>query len=256
MINNWFDYELSDIKRGYAADTQSGRYVCLVCGRGFDQGEVFQREGRFYRADRAAELHVQGEHGGMAKVLLQCDKKATGLTDIQKELFTLLLQGLGDGEIAAQTQVAAATVRHTRFTLRERARQAKLYLALFELTDQVFRGRNKGRELVEIHGAATMVDDRYDVTREEEEKILRVSFSSLEPLRLAVFPAREKKKIVVLKRLVSLFDPGKPYTELQVNAMLKPVYEDVATLRRYLIEYGFMERNADGSAYRRTQNNG
>lgn len=256
MINGWQECDLSDIKHGYAMDAQRDQYLCLVCGKRFDLGEVFPQEGRFYRAERAAQLHVQQEHGGMAQVLLQCDKKATGLTDIQKELFALLLQGLGDGEIAARTQVAAATVRHTRFTLRERARQAKLYLALFELTEQMSRGRNKGRELVEIHGTATMIDERYDVTREEEEKILKVSFSSLEPLRLAVFPAREKKKIVVLKRLVSLFEPGVAYTELQVNGLLKPVHGDVATLRRYLIEYGFMERNADGSAYRRTGNNG
>jgi hypothetical protein len=35
-----------------------------------------------------------------------------------------------------------------------------------------------------------------------------------------------------------------------VNEILKNAYEDYATLRRYLIEYDFMDRKADGSQYR------
>ncbi len=258
MINNWFEFTLDELKRGFAHQPQSGRYVCLVCGKAFDEGEVFELHGRFYLPERAAALHVQTEHGGMAAVLLGCEKKAIGLTDNQKELFASLLQGLSDNEIAAGGGVSPATVRHTRFTLRERARQATLYLALYELTDQYTKGKGgaKGRELIEVHEGAKMVDERYAITIDEEEKTLKTCFISLEPLRLKVFSAKEKKKIVILKRIVTLFAENEVYTERQVNAILKPVFEDFATLRRYLIEYGFMERNADGSVYRLTNHHG
>lgn len=250
MINEWFEYDLSDIKRGYHYDSEIRRYHCLICGKDFEQGEVFAVDGRFFEAAKAAELHVRKEHGGVAEVLLEGDKKLTGLTDNQKELFALMLQGCGDNEIAAKTGVTPATVRHTRFTLRERAKQAKLYLALYELADGVTKAKGRGRELVELHAGAKMVDDRYAITKEEEEKTLKTCFESLEPLKLKVFSAREKKKIIILRRLATLFEAGAEYSEKQVSERLKAVYDDYATLRRYLIEYGFMERNADGSVYR------
>lgn len=37
--------------------------------------------------------------------------------------------------------------------------------------------------------------------------------------------------------------------EREVNEILKGIYPDFASLRRYLIEYGFFERTRDGSAY-------
>lgn len=256
MIKNWFDYNLDEIKMGCTYDSQKNRHMCLICGKVFENGEIFERGGRLYDARRAVRLHVQAEHGGIASVLLSSDKKMTGLTDNQKELYSLILRGLSDSEIAAATGVAPATVRHTRFTLRERAKQAKLYLALFELVMQSSRDRGKGSELIEIHEGAKMVDERYAVTKDDEEKILKICFESLNPLRLKTFSAREKKKIVILKQITTLFEPGKEYTEKQISETLKSVYDDFVTLRRYMIEYGFMERSADGSCYRLKNNYG
>ena len=45
------------------------------------------------------------------------------------------------------------------------------------------------------------------------------------------------------------FQIGKIYGEKEVNQILKMVYEDYVTLRRYLIEYGFLDRKPDGSQY-------
>lgn len=92
--------------------------------------------------------------------------------------------------------------------------------------------------------------ETFDVTPEEEEKILKSMFSSLEPLRLKVFSSKAKKKAVTVKRIADCFEKGKTYTELEVNGILKQIYpEDFSTLRRSLIELGFMERKSDGSAY-------
>lgn len=45
------------------------------------------------------------------------------------------------------------------------------------------------------------------------------------------------------------FEPGERYTERQVNAELSSLYDDTATLRRYLVDEGFLDR-ADGEYWR------
>ena len=94
-----------------------------------------------------------------------------------------------------------------------------------------------------------MLDERYEITEAEEKKILSGVFSSLEPLKLKVFSAKEKKKVVILKRIAQEFEPGRRYTEGEVNSLLKEIYFDFATLRRYLVEYGWISREKDCSAY-------
>lgn len=63
------------------------------------------------------------------------------------------------------------------------------------------------------------------------------------------FPAKEKKKLVVLRRLGALFAPKREYTEKEVNRLLERVCDDYVTIRRALIEYGFLDRKNDGSCY-------
>jgi hypothetical protein len=67
--------------------------------------------------------------------------------------------------------------------------------------------------------------------------------------RLAQLPTKEKKWLVVLRWLATRFEPGTRYTEKQVNARLTEVHDDYATLRRNLVEYGFMRRQRGGGDY-------
>ncbi|MEJ9209863.1 DUF2087 domain-containing protein, partial [Paenibacillus larvae] len=60
---------------------------------------------------------------------------------------------------------------------------------------------------------------------------------------------QEKHKLVVLKEMIKRFESGKIYTEKEVNRILAAAYEDYAILRRYLIEYRFLDRKPDGSQY-------
>jgi len=133
MIENWFSHDISDLKNGFFYDNKEACYACLICKKTFDADEIFPIEEHFYSAKKAAAAHIQQVHGGMTSFFLDEDKKKTGITEVQKEILRLVSMGYSDSEIAAQTQVAPATIRHTRFTLRERAKQAKLYLTLFEL---------------------------------------------------------------------------------------------------------------------------
>ena len=61
--------------------------------------------------------------------------------------------------------------------------------------------------------------------------------------RLKEIPAQRKRRVIVLQHLMARFDPGRTYTELEINDLLKPAHEDVATLRRELVDYRYMQRN-------------
>jgi biotin operon repressor len=60
--------------------------------------------------------------------------------------------------------------------------------------------------------------------------------------RLKSIPAQRKRRVVVLQHLTGMFDPNRSYSEREVNDLLKPVHPDFATLRRELVDYGFMTR--------------
>lgn len=67
--------------------------------------------------------------------------------------------------------------------------------------------------------------------------------------KLKNMPRKEKRKIMILQHLIGFFDPELSYSEKEVNERLSHIFDDHVTLRRYLIQYGFMERNRDGSGY-------
>jgi DNA-binding transcriptional ArsR family regulator len=61
--------------------------------------------------------------------------------------------------------------------------------------------------------------------------------------RLRQIPASRKKRVVVLRHLLAQFEPGKDYPEKRVNQILQMAHEDFATLRRELVDYGFLTRD-------------
>jgi hypothetical protein len=67
--------------------------------------------------------------------------------------------------------------------------------------------------------------------------------------RLVAIPARRGKRLPVLDQLAQQFEPGVTYTEGQVNDTLRVFHPDVAALRRYLVDEGFMARTPAGSEY-------
>lgn len=253
MIDKLAGMTIEEIKNGYLFDRQADKYVCNLCSSEFENGEIFKIGERYFDAGRMVKLHIQKEHEDILHILGSCDKKYTGITENQKELLGMIYSGMTDNEIAGKTGVAPATIRHQRFVFREKAKQAKLYLAIYELAVQGAvsskKPPDKAEEIIDVHKGAKMVDDRYFITKAEEEKIIQTMFSSLDPLKLKTFSPKEKKKIVILKKISQQFDKSKRYDEKEVNSLLKAIYEDFATLRRYLIEYGFMERTKDCKEY-------
>lgn len=67
--------------------------------------------------------------------------------------------------------------------------------------------------------------------------------------RLVAWPAKRSKRLIVLDWLVQGFEPGLHYKEKVVNRKLGQFSDDTATMRRYLVDEGFLDR-ADGSYWR------
>jgi hypothetical protein len=67
--------------------------------------------------------------------------------------------------------------------------------------------------------------------------------------RLTTFPSKQSRYLEILAVLVSDFTPETNYPEAEVNAILLRRHEDFATLRRDLVDFGFMTRA--GGIYRR-----
>lgn len=88
-------------------------------------------------------------------------------------------------------------------------------------------------------GASGTSDDRSG--SDEDAKIIRSFFDGE---RLKQIPAARKKRVTVLRHLLNRFESGRAYPEREVNDLLRIAHDDVATLRRELVDYGFMTREA------------
>lgn len=73
----------------------------------------------------------------------------------------------------------------------------------------------------------------------ERAKVLRDFFDGE---RLKQIPAQRKKRVIVLEHLLGRFEPEREYPERTVNDLLRAAHDDVATLRRELVDYGYLNR--------------
>ena len=80
----------------------------------------------------------------------------------------------------------------------------------------------------------------FGMTAEEAEVLARFFHGD----RLSELPAQRHKRLVVLERLALEFEPGVRYRELEVNSLLRRFHDDHATLRRALVDEGFLDRAA------------
>ncbi|MGN6598773.1 MAG: DUF2087 domain-containing protein [Actinomycetes bacterium] len=62
--------------------------------------------------------------------------------------------------------------------------------------------------------------------------------------RIRQMPARLGKRLVILDHVSHAFEIGRRYQEVEVNVILRAFFDDYAALRRYLVEEGFLSREA------------
>lgn len=248
--NNIWNYSVEEIVNGYTEEKEE--YKCVFCNAAFAKGHIYKIEEEFYDAYGTVMKHIASAHGNAADWLLDQETGVTGISEIQKNILKLISDGKNDKEISGREGIAESTVRNHRFKLREKEKQAKLFLALMKsLEDKINKNisdSDKGK-IEEAHITATMLDDRYAITASEREKTIKTYMD--ENGAIKQLPAKQKKKLILLKEIMKNFKPDIAYTEKEVNRILKRIYEeDYTALRRALIEYGFMDRADDGSLYR------
>jgi len=221
-------------------------YTCLFCHAGYGEDDIYPFKKFLVNGKRAMKLHIYHEHGEVFENLLSLDKAQTGLTDTQKEFLLNYYNGMNydkdvsDKEIAEKMNISQSTVRFQRHSFREKAKQAKIILALSELLEEMEEKHKVWKEK-----EAKPVD--------ENQKILETLFISLNPLVLRTFfdlgKKKDEKRNLIMKTIMQQFERNQKYTEKEVNAILKEIYDDYVTIRRSLIDYGFMERTGDCREY-------
>ncbi|MGF9817080.1 DUF2087 domain-containing protein [Brevibacillus agri] len=249
VMEQFWSASLEEAKQGYVERPHT--YMCLLCGAEVEKGIVYPVDGVLLEASRYMRYHIEQEHESVFAHLSGLDKRLTGLSDHQASLLRLFFAGKTDAEVQAELDIgSASTIRNHRFALKEKERQAKVFLTLMELLregdkNSSFASADKARprkpEAAEVEAGSA-----------EYEAILQKYFPQGPSDALVRIPRKHKHRLVICREVAKRFAPDKMYTEREVNDMLEAVCTDYVTLRRYLIDYGFLDRKADGSAYWRT----
>ena len=79
-------------------------------------------------------------------------------------------------------------------------------------------------------------------TQREAEYRRRVIDAFFEYGRLKSIPAQQKKERIVLEEIARAFEPGRSYTEREVNLILADYHDDFCTLRRDMVAEGILSR--------------
>lgn len=66
--------------------------------------------------------------------------------------------------------------------------------------------------------------------------------------RFVQLPVRQGMRLLALRVFAARFEKGRTYAEKEVNAIIQALYPDYCTVRRELMDFGFMERH--GGEYR------
>lgn len=246
----FWNSSIEDIKKGYIYDEKEERFTCIICGKTYEKGIIYKEEDNYYEAEKWMKLHIEKDHGSTFEYIINMNKRYTGLTDIQKEFLTYYKDNLSDKDMSKKMRGSQSTIRNHRFKLREKEKQAKIFLALMSIIDESLEKKPSYEDkenLVTVHKSAAMVDERFAVTEKERETIIKNYFDNFGHLK--EFPSKEKRKIIVLNHILNNFQQDRKYSEQEINRILERIFDDYVSLRRALIEYGFMDRKSDCSLY-------
>ena len=142
-------------------------------------------------------------------------------------------------ELAAILNLNAATISHHLSKLADAgllAAEKDQYYQTHSLVNTILNKTIGDVVFMPQAGVSAQVEE--DAYR---DKVLR---TFIKRGRLTALPAQLKKQVVILEYLVQEFEPDRTYTEPEVNQILVEFNDDVATLRRKLIDCGLMTRES------------
>ncbi len=149
-------------------------------------------------------------------------------------------------ELAEMLKLRASTVSHHLSKLSKIglvSARAESYYNVYHLNTSVLENMAKT-----ILAQETLPKAVADVDMDAYDRKVVENYTQSDG-RLSTIPAQQKKLEAVLRHIVQAFEPGNHYTETQVNEILNRFHEDTASLRRELIGFKLLAREADGSAY-------
>jgi biotin operon repressor len=148
-------------------------------------------------------------------------------------------------ELAALLDLKASTVSHHLARLAEAGlvtARPEGYYNIYRLEEAMLKKVRLSFSRQDLAAAVVDVDaDAYDRTV--------IAHYTRPDGSLKEIPAQRKKLEAILRYLARTFEPGRRYSEQQVNEALARFHEDTASLRRELVGYGLMEREGGGGAY-------
>ena len=158
-------------------------------------------------------------------------------------------------EIADYLDLSEPTVSHHIGKLRE----VGLLSLRMDGNQRFYRLDQKRMEVFKSYAAAVDSPPTKEPVNEEDnawieelgwsEEAKKVLYTYTSNGRLQQIPKKQKKLLVILRWLATFFQPGERYSEEEVSNILAGVHDDYASLRRYLVEYGFMHRERGGGDY-------
>lgn len=110
------------------------------------------------------------------------------------------------------------------------------YYTMYALCQEVFSLR-----ILDILEEAS--DEAELQARREEEYRQRVLKSFFEYGKLKRIPAQQKKERIILEEIAKVFEPGRRYTEREVNILIADFHDDFCTIRRDMVGERLLNRD-------------
>lgn len=149
-------------------------------------------------------------------------------------------------QIAKSLNISSSTASHHLSRLSKAglvSAKAEGYYSIYRLEEKTLEDMSKRLMPKENPPAAAAEDDVDAFDKKVLTTFLDVDGSIKE------IPMQGKKLDVILRYMMKSFEPGRRYTEKEVNEIIKRFNRDVSGLRRDLIETRYLARERDGSAY-------
>ncbi len=144
-------------------------------------------------------------------------------------------------QLAALLDLRPSTISHHLMVLAEAglvSAKAESYYNVYRLEQGALDGMAHGLLSRETLPAAAAQVDREGYNRKVLHDLLLPDGS------LKIIPAQRKKREAVLRHIAKAFEPGVRYPEKQVVEILQRFHKDTATLRRELVGYKMLNREA------------
>jgi hypothetical protein len=154
----------------------------------------------------------------------------------------LRIAGLISVEPLTVAEAGARSGAGTAAAMRHLSTLAACGLAVVEGTGATTRYRLDENRLRAL--SATVLDSpRVRALAGATDERSRVLASFFREGRLRQMPTGEKRRLIVLEEFARRFESGRVYSEREVNELIKPAYDDYTTIRRWLVDYAFLNRH-------------